>query len=34
MAHLKKCPYCKGTHRKRSSYLKCKRTHRRESWEK
>lgn len=25
MAHYKACPVCKGRHRKRSSFLKCKR---------
>lgn len=34
MAHLKRCPYCKGAHRKRSAYLRCKRQHKIESWEK
>lgn len=32
MAHLKKCPHCKGTHRKKRAYLKCKRTHVTETW--
>lgn len=25
MAQLKRCPFCKGTHRKKSAVLKCKR---------
>lgn len=25
MAQLKKCKHCKGAHRKKSAYLKCKR---------
>jgi len=32
MAQLKKCQYCGGLHRKRSSFLKCKRKHARPSW--
>jgi len=32
MAHLKLCPHCKGTHRKRRAYLKCKRQHIKEKW--
>ena len=32
MAHLKKCPYCKGAHRLKRAYLRCKRTHKQESW--
>jgi hypothetical protein len=27
MAHLKKCPYCKGMHRKKRAYERCKRSH-------
>lgn len=33
MAHLKLCPYCGGTHRKRSAFLRCKRKHKPEMWE-
>ena len=32
VAHLKKCPYCGGMHRKKRAYEKCKRTHHKESW--
>ncbi len=34
MVHYKKCPYCKGKHRKQSAYNRCKRAHHMESWPK
>ena len=32
MAHLKNCPHCKGTHRLRRAYLRCKAKHVKETW--
>lgn len=32
MAHLKTCGHCKGKHRKRRAYLRCKRQHSTEKW--
>lgn len=34
MAHLKDCPYCKGAHRLKSAYMRCKRAHKRDKWPK
>jgi len=34
MAHMKKCPYCKGMHRKKRAYDRCKRQHKVDSWPK
>jgi transposase-like protein len=34
VAHMKKCPYCKGFHRKKRAYLRCKRAHKPETWPK
>ncbi len=34
MSHFKKCPYCKGMHRLKSAYNRCKRQHHTESWPK
>ena len=33
MAKLKYCKWCKGYHRKRSAYNKCKSRHKKEKWE-
>jgi hypothetical protein len=32
MAKLKTCQYCKGMHKKRSAFLKCKNKHHKEAW--
>lgn len=32
LATLKKCPYCKGMHRKKSQAIKCKKRHKIETW--
>lgn len=32
MAHLKKCPYCKGMHRHRRAFLRCQRRYHVETW--
>ncbi len=32
MAHFKKCKFCKGTHRLKRAFLRCKRAHHMESW--
>ena len=34
MAHFKKCPHCKGMHRLKRAYNRCKRAHAMESWPK
>jgi len=34
MARMKECPWCKGLHRKKSAYLRCKRLHHKEKWPK
>ena len=34
MGHFKKCPYCKGMHRLKSAYNRCKRAHHVDSWPK